>query len=61
SLHPGITVQQVTDNTGFEVHTGNELTTTAAPTIEQLAIITALDPVGIRHKQLSDNPMGDRR
>jgi len=26
-----------------------------------LAIITALDPVGIRHKQLSDNPMGDRR
>jgi len=43
------------------VHAGNELTTTAAPTVEQLAIITALDPAGIRHKQLSDNPMGDRR
>jgi len=61
SLHPGITVQQVKDNTGFEVYFGNELTTTVAPTVEQLAIITALDPLGIRHKQLSDNPKGDRR
>jgi glutaconate CoA-transferase subunit B len=61
TLHPGITVQQVIDNTGFAVHIGDEVTTTVGPTIDQIAIIASLDPVGIRHKQLADNPVGDRR
>ena len=61
SLHPGISIDQVTENTGFAVHIENELPLTAAPTLEQLAIIADLDPAGVRNRQLKDNPPGDRR
>lgn len=60
SVHPGITVEQVKENTGFEIHVPADVPTTAAPTEEQLAIIRELDPSDIRSKQLKDNPKGDR-
>ena len=60
SLHPGITVEQVLENTGFEVHVDADIPTTPAPTEEQLAIIAQLDPDNWRSKQLKDNPPGDR-
>lgn len=60
SLHPGITVEQVVENTGFELAIDDNIPTTAAPTQEQLDIINELDPSNIRSKQLKDNPKGDR-
>ena len=60
SVHTGITVQQVVDNTGFPLHIPANVPNTAAPTEEQLAIIRALDPQDLRSKQLKDNPKGDR-
>jgi glutaconate CoA-transferase subunit B len=61
SLHPGVTVQQVIDNTGFEVHIEGDIPVTTAPTVEQLALIASLDPKNTRSKQLKDNPPGYRR
>jgi glutaconate CoA-transferase subunit B len=60
SLHPGVTVDEVVSNTGFEVHVPNSIATTAAPSEEQLAIIRQMDPHNLRSKQLKDNPPGAR-
>jgi glutaconate CoA-transferase subunit B len=60
SLHPGVTVGQVTENTGFPLVIPEGLPTTAAPTPEQLEIIAALDPHNQRAAQIKDNPPGDR-
>ena len=60
SLHPGITVEQVVENTGFELHIPAEVPNTAAPTAEQLAVIVEMDPHNQRAQQIKDNPAGDR-
>ncbi|MDZ7782721.1 MAG: nitronate monooxygenase [Halioglobus sp.] len=60
SLHPGVSVDQVQENTGFPVHIDGEVPTTAAPTREQLDIIAALDPHNQRAAQIADNPPGVR-
>ncbi len=39
SVHPGVTVQQVIDNTGFELHLPDDVPQTAPPTAEQLQIM----------------------
>jgi glutaconate CoA-transferase subunit B len=61
SLHPGISVEQVIENTGFPLHVPEVVGVTPAPTAEQLEIIRQLDPQNLRSKQLKDNPPGDRR
>jgi glutaconate CoA-transferase subunit B len=60
SLHPGITVELVRENTGYDIHVSDDVPTTAAPTAEQLAIIAAMDPHNQRAYQIKDNPPGDR-
>lgn len=60
SVHPGITVAQVRENTGFDIVVPDSVPTTAAPTEEQLAVIAELDPHNLRAKQLKDNPPGNR-
>ncbi len=60
SLHPGITAEQVQENTGYPVHVPAEVPTTAGPTQEQLDIIAAMDPHNQRAYQIKDNPAGDR-
>ncbi|HEY9034377.1 MAG TPA: ketoacid CoA transferase [Pseudomonadales bacterium] len=60
SLHPGITAEQVQENTGFAIFIPDNVPVTAAPTEEQLAIIQQLDPQNWRSKQLKDNPPGNR-
>lgn len=55
SLHPGVSFKEVQEATGFaliDAVTGE----TPLPTQEQIAIITRLDPHGIRHSTLKDNP-----
>ena len=44
ALHPGATVEQVRDNTGFDVLVSPRLTTTTPPTDEELSILRMLDP-----------------
>lgn len=48
SLHPGVTVDQVQQMTGFPLHLPAEVPTTAAPTDAQRAILARLDPHGLR-------------
>jgi glutaconate CoA-transferase subunit B len=60
SLHPGVSVEQVCENTGFELEIGEDVPVTAAPTAEQLAIIAGLDPHNQRAYQIKGNPAGDR-
>ena len=60
SLHPGVTVAEVQDNTGFVLHVPQDCPTTAAPTVEQLQLIQRLDPHNLRASQLKDNPPGQR-
>ena len=43
SLHPGVSVEQVQENTGFAVHIPDSVSVTAAPTAQQLAIIAEME------------------
>ncbi len=60
SLHPGVTFEEVQENTGFELLKAPDMGETAHPTAEQLALIAQLDPHNLRARQLKDNPPGIR-
>lgn len=61
SLHPGVPVEEVRDNTGFDVEMPEgAVPTTPAPTPDALAIIRRLDPHGIRAGVLKGDPPGIR-
>lgn len=60
SLHPGVSLEEVQDNTGFELAVAESVSVTEAPSPEQLAVIEQLDPKNARAKQLKDNPPGVR-
>lgn len=62
SLHPGVTFEEVQDNTGFPLaKIEGKTPTTPAPTAEQLALIAELDPNNVRATVFKENPPGDRR
>ena len=44
SLHPGVTLDEVQQRTGFEVHAGPESSTTRIPTPAELELLDLLDP-----------------
>ncbi len=44
ALHPGVTAEEVRDNTGFDIPVGEGVETTAAPREEELAVLRDLDP-----------------
>lgn len=49
SLHPGVTLEEVQDNTGFELRVAGELAVTPVPTASELQMIrTEIDPLGMR-------------
>jgi acyl CoA:acetate/3-ketoacid CoA transferase beta subunit len=54
SLHPGVTVDQVIEATGFEVAVADEVSTSREPTAEELEIIAELDPKNSRSKEVPD-------
>ncbi|MGB0906830.1 MAG: CoA-transferase subunit beta [Maricaulaceae bacterium] len=58
SLHPGVTFDEVQDNTGFNLVRPDNIPETAAPTAEQLAIIHKYDPHNLRRYIFKDNPPG---
>lgn len=61
SLHPGVSFEQVQDNTGFALIHPERIPTTPAPTAEQLEIIARLDPNQVRRSVFKGDPPGDRR
>lgn len=48
SVHPGVSVEQVQENTGFDIIVPDDLVQTPEPTAAQLEIIDALDPNNLR-------------
>ncbi|MDG1734152.1 MAG: ketoacid CoA transferase [Thalassotalea sp.] len=60
SVHPGVSVEEVVEKTGFAIHVDDNTPTTTSPTTEQLALINKFDPHNLRSKQLKDNPPGIR-
>jgi glutaconate CoA-transferase subunit B len=60
SLHPGVSFEEVQENTGFPLLKADNLGETPHPTAEQLEIIRRLDPHNIRGAQLKGNPPGIR-
>lgn len=53
SLHPGITPEQVAENTSFEVHGLAEAPTTRLPSDEELRLIReVIDPKSLRDKEI---------
>ncbi|QTS87681.1 ketoacid CoA transferase [Ectopseudomonas khazarica] len=61
SLHPGVSFEQVQENTGFPLREAPNMGETPHPTEEQLALIRRLDPHDLRSKQLKGNPPGIRQ
>ncbi len=47
SVHPGVTVDQVRENTGFDLIIPDDVTISPAPTDEELARLKDIDPDGI--------------
>lgn len=47
TVHPGMTVQQVVENTGCDLIVNEPVPETEHPTYEELALLRAIDPTGI--------------
>lgn len=57
SLHPGVTFEEVQDNTGFPLaKVAQGLSGTPIPSSEELALIAVLDPNDVRASVFKDNP-----
>jgi glutaconate CoA-transferase subunit B len=52
SLHPGVTVEQVVENTGFDIVISETVPETQAPNAEDLAILLRVDPNNMRLKSI---------
>lgn len=53
TLHPGVTAEQVAENTGFEVAGLAEAGVTRDPSAEELRLIReVIDPRGVRHREV---------
>ena len=53
SLHPGVSADEVAENTSFEIDGLADAPQTRRPTDEELAIIRdVLDPKGVRNKEV---------
>ena len=61
SLHPGVSFEQVQENTGFPLARDAAIAPTTAPTDEQLDVVRrVLDPHDLRASVFKGNPPGDR-
>jgi acyl CoA:acetate/3-ketoacid CoA transferase beta subunit len=53
SVHPGVSVDEVRAQTGFELH-AEDVSTTRLPTDAELELLAELDPKGLRGKEVPD-------
>ncbi|MGZ8177165.1 CoA-transferase subunit beta [Williamsia sp. SKLECPSW1] len=62
SLHPGVTADEVVENTGFEVDGLDDAGETRTPTDEELSLIRdTLDPTNLRDKEVKPADAGAAR
>jgi acyl CoA:acetate/3-ketoacid CoA transferase beta subunit len=47
TIHPGVTMEQIKENTGFDLMIPKDVPTTEPPTCEELELLKAIDPHGI--------------
>ena len=47
TVHPGVTGEQVLENSGFDLKVPKNVPTTECPTCEELDLLRAIDPTGI--------------
>jgi glutaconate CoA-transferase subunit B len=47
TIHPGVSIQQIMENSGFDLIIPKDVPTTESPTCEELALLRAIDPHGI--------------
>ena len=60
SVHPGVTVDEVREATGFELATDGDVPVTREPTTEELVLIReVLDPKALRHREVPE-PEGSK-
>ena len=53
SVHPGVTVEEIVDATGFELTVPSDVPSTRQPTPEELTLIRdVLDPRGLRDREV---------
>jgi acyl CoA:acetate/3-ketoacid CoA transferase beta subunit len=52
SLHPGVTAEQVAENTAFEVAGLDAAAVTREPTAAELELLQQIDPLGLRAKEV---------
>jgi acyl CoA:acetate/3-ketoacid CoA transferase beta subunit len=52
SVHPGVTVDQVREATGFELVIDGDVPESRAATVDELAVLDRLDPRGLRHREV---------
>jgi acyl CoA:acetate/3-ketoacid CoA transferase beta subunit len=61
SVHPGVTVDEVRQSTGFELDIPADVPTTREPTTEELIVIReVLDPKGLRFKEVPNPESADK-
>ncbi len=54
SLHPGVSIEKVKENTGFELIIGQNIPITEEPPAEILEFINKIDPDGVRKSGVND-------
>jgi len=60
SLHPGVTFEEVQENTGFDLQRADGLSETPPPSTQQLKILQRLDPHNLRATVFKGDPPGRR-
>lgn len=54
SVHPGVTVDEILAATGFDLVVPDDVPETRAPTEVELALIDAIDPTGLRSREVPE-------
>ena len=54
SVHPGVSIDEVADNTGFGLVVPDDVPTSRVATHEELAMLDHLDPQGQRYREVPD-------
>ncbi len=54
SIHPGVGIEQILENTDFQLEVPEELEESRLPTEPELEIIQLIDPEGARYAEVSD-------
>jgi acyl CoA:acetate/3-ketoacid CoA transferase beta subunit len=54
SIHPGVSVDEVVEATGFELVVPDNVPETRSPSAEELDALSRLDPRGLRHREVKE-------